>query len=381
LDLQRRAKLTEEAQKDLDWRPPTAAEDEARLTKIVLLSVVCAMYVTPMAIGNNFAVLAYYWLVVHGIGTGTSGTLMAVGECLGVVVLYAFKIQCIFESSVTFPFGSPMNICCTSFLIAMCCFCVTLPNVYICAVGSIGVHMLNAAVHSFTNELCAIVAPPEEFGKWQGWAYLAKRASNCTMGLTQTLLFTVSPQLPYFAAGSAMLGWSVISGSFYLSQGLAPLQLRNLIRQQEDLERRLMKNTCPREALDDSSLDIGIDVVYDLPEDFREGSKQSNLSETSSSRRVRLQGKDGDKVGELAFSTKDGTTESWRPRVSSSQRRTSEAGGGVRASVRGTGARKSLVQEAFMDRLRQREFDQPEQAGRPLPSRATISAARLSVHL
>lgn len=83
--------LTKEARNDLTFKPPTADEEDCRLSSIMMISMVLSMYVTPMAVGTNFAVLAYYWLQVYELGTATSGSLMAVGECLGVVLLFLMK--------------------------------------------------------------------------------------------------------------------------------------------------------------------------------------------------------------------------------------------------------------------------------------------------
>jgi len=209
----------------LAWAPPTLREDLKRSATIMMLTVVGSMYFTPFAIGTNFATLAYYWLVVWDVGTAVSGALMAVGEFLGVALLLFLQMPCVFNSMLTFPFGKPMGVPLTSFLLGCCCFSIVFPSIYICAAGSIGVHIFNAAIHSFCNELCTMVAPVDEFAFWQGTAYLAKRFSNCTMGFVQTALFALAPQVPHVTTGVVMTLWSLVLVIYYIKEGLSPIQV------------------------------------------------------------------------------------------------------------------------------------------------------------
>merc|ERR1712176_478841 len=96
--------------------------------------------------------------------------------------------------------------------------------------GSIGIHIFNAAIHSFCNELCTMVAPADEFAFWQGTAYLAKRFSNCTMGFVQTALFAVAPQVPHVLTGVVMTVWSLLLTIYYIKEGLSPIQVNRQLQ-------------------------------------------------------------------------------------------------------------------------------------------------------
>lgn len=211
--------------------------------------------------------------------------------------------------------------------------------------------MLNATIHSFTNELCAIASPPDEFAEWQGRAYLSKRASNCTMGFVQTLLFGIHPSLPFWVAGIALLSFSILSCVIYVSEGVSPLQLQHILRLLAVINAHLDADEAGRDPASGQGGTSGVVEIRTevsacervTTEGITEERRQSMNSSNTNISKVRVSHSTREHVSTQS------TTQKRLRSMQLSQGGVRLSGGSSRAS------RVSLVQEAFIERMMQRE--------------------------
>jgi hypothetical protein len=207
--------------------PSLLAGDKA-LLRLFLVSVVVCFFFTTIGISVQFAISALYWQSVWGMGPAYAGTLMAVGEFGGTLLLIFLSQPAVFNSALTRPFSKPLNVCCACVGMAVSMYVLTIPNKAVCAVGTILVHVGNVCVHSFQAELVGIGASNSEFPKWISRSYTAKRAANavCVFGSLFFFQF-LGPQASYhcFATGLFLYGCSL--AGIYNALGLWPYQMRS----------------------------------------------------------------------------------------------------------------------------------------------------------
>jgi len=202
---------------------------QQRWTTISMWSIVLSYFVTACPIGLNFATLGIFWKEAWDKGTTFSGTLMSMGEVLGVLMLGPLASRKVFESRLTQPFKKPMNLVLTTWGASVCVLLVTPESLPVSAIFSVAIHVLNVLLHTFCNETAAAWAPRDVYAKWVGRCYIAKRASNTTMAFVCTALFVHGgPRVPYWVVGGTVFFWSIGLLALYYKLRLLPHQTSDI---------------------------------------------------------------------------------------------------------------------------------------------------------
>merc|ERR1719412_3433479 len=118
-------------------------------SSLFLGTVVACFFFTTLGISTQFAISALYWKRVWSVSPDVVGTIMAVGESLGVCLLILFGQPVVFNSRLTKQFGKPANVLNACVGMGLLCWLITVNNQVACLIGSVGVHMCNVCVHSF----------------------------------------------------------------------------------------------------------------------------------------------------------------------------------------------------------------------------------------
>jgi len=199
-------------------------------TPVFLGTVVACFFFTTLGISTQFAISALYWQEVWAVGADVVGTIMAVGELLGVCLLVIFSQPRVFNSSLTRYFGKPLNVLNACMGMGVMCFLITVNNKVACAIGSVGVHMFNVCVHSFQAELIGIGATGESFTKWISWSYVVKRLANCVCVFSSLIFFDAfGPQMSYRVIGSGLILYAVCLFSVYAYLRILPCQVKHKV--------------------------------------------------------------------------------------------------------------------------------------------------------
>merc|ERR1719464_2486047 len=130
-------------------------------TPLFLGTVVACFFFTTLGISTQFAISALYWKRVWSVSPDVVGTIMAVGESLGVCMLILLGQPIVFNSPVTKFFGKPANVLNACLGMGVLCFLITADDQIACAIGSVDVQMCNVCVHSFQAELIGVCASGE----------------------------------------------------------------------------------------------------------------------------------------------------------------------------------------------------------------------------
>jgi hypothetical protein len=218
--------LAADEEEEEDEGPALVAGDRA-LARLFLISVVACFFFTTIGISTQFAISALYWQSVWGMGPAYAGTLMALGEFGGTLLLMFLSQPIIFNSALTRPFSKPLNVCCACVGMSVSMLVLTIPNKAVCAVGTILVHVGNVCVHSFQAELVGIGASNSEFPMWISRSYTAKRAANAVCVFGSLFFFGfLGPQASYHCFATGLLIYGLSLAGIYNALGLWPYQMR-----------------------------------------------------------------------------------------------------------------------------------------------------------
>lgn len=197
-------------------------------TQFFLGTVVACFFFTTLGISTQFAISALYWQQVWSVGPDVVGTIMAVGECLGVCLLVIFAQPKVFNSPVTRHFGKPVNVLNACMGMGVMMYLITADNMIACAIGSVSVHMCNVCVHSFQAELIGICASGEDFATWISRSYVVKRLANCVCVFGSIVFFEgFGPQMSYRVIGSGLILYAVVLCGIYRHINTLPYQQRS----------------------------------------------------------------------------------------------------------------------------------------------------------
>jgi hypothetical protein len=219
--------LAIEAQRTSRRSSPTGpVESAARMHVTLLYAAVACFFFTTIGISTQFAICAVYWQGVWGAGPGVAGTLMAIGEGGGVLLLLFFGQPAVFRSRFTRPFGKPANICLACAVMAGFMFLVTADSVVACALATICIHVCNVLIHSFQAELVGVVADGhDEFAYWISKSYVVKRLANVVcVGGSLVFYDILGPQLSYQCVAVALFAYASALSMMFLIMGLCPHQ-------------------------------------------------------------------------------------------------------------------------------------------------------------
>jgi len=206
---------------------PSMSTPQAMKTPFFLGCVVACFFFTTCGISTQFAISALYWKKVWGVNPDVVGTIMAIGECLGVCCLVFFGQPVVFNSPVTKFFGKPANVLVACLGMGFGCWLITINSKIVCLIATVGVHMFNVCVHSFQAELIGICASGESFGKWISISYVVKRAANCVCVFGSIVFFDAfGPQSSYRGIGSGLILYAAILGSIFAYRKIMPCQYR-----------------------------------------------------------------------------------------------------------------------------------------------------------
>lgn len=196
-------------------------------SRLFLGTVVACFFFTTLGISTQFAISALYWNRVWAVGPDVVGTIMAVGEVLGVCLLVVFAHPRVFDSALTKYFGKPANVLNATLGMGLMCYLITVDNKVACAIGSVGVHMFNVCVHSFQAELIGVCATGEEFASWISRSYVVKRLANCVCVFSSIIFFNLlGPQSSYRVIGSGLLVYAAVLCCSYAFMGILPCQIK-----------------------------------------------------------------------------------------------------------------------------------------------------------
>jgi len=192
---------------------------------LFLATVVACFFFTTLGISTQFAISALYWQEVWSVGPDVVGTIMAVGEGLGVCCLVVFAQPAVFNSPVTRYFGKPANVLMATMGMGTMCFLTTANNQIACAVGTVAIHMCNVCVHSFQAELVGLCTTGEHFGIWISRSYVVKRLANCVCVFGSLVFFDLfGPQASHQVVGSGLVVYAAGLFALYASMRVLPCQ-------------------------------------------------------------------------------------------------------------------------------------------------------------
>jgi len=198
---------------------------ESRRVRLCGWTVVLSFFVTPMPVGENFAILSLYWRQQWQQSTAAAGWIMAIGEALGLCALVPLASERLFRSPLTRPFRKPASLVLASAASSVCVVLVLAPNIILSAAGAAGVHIVNVLLHSFCAEVAAAWIPVDVYAMWVGRCYLAKRASNATMAFVCTMLYQYAgPRAPFATISGTVFVWAFVLAGVYWSLRLMPCQ-------------------------------------------------------------------------------------------------------------------------------------------------------------
>jgi len=201
--------------------------DSAMKSSLFLGTVVACFFFTTMGISTQFAISALYWQEVWSVGPDVVGTIMAIGEGLGVCCLVIFGQPAIFNSPLTRYFGAPANVLIACLGMGAMCWLTTADNKSLCALGTVCIHMCNVCVHSFQAELIGSCADGANFHRWISLSYMVKRLANCVCVFGSLFFFDLlGPQASYHAIGSILALYAGVLCCVYCSIGAMPCQRR-----------------------------------------------------------------------------------------------------------------------------------------------------------
>jgi len=197
-----------------------------KTSNVFMWTVVACFYFTTLGISTQFAISALYWNRVWGVGADVVGTIMAVGEVIGVMLLLFLGHPVIFSMKATRNFGKPVNVINATIGMGVFCLMVTIPNKYLSCFATVSVHACNVCVHSFQAELVGIGAGTD-FAKWISRCYVVKRAANCTCVFGSLIFFeALGPNASYWVFGSFLNLYAIFLCTYYWKLQILPYQVR-----------------------------------------------------------------------------------------------------------------------------------------------------------
>merc|ERR1712048_1340742 len=221
-------------------------------SNIFLGTIVACFFFTTLGISTQFAISALYWNAVWSIGPDVVGSLMAVGEGLGVCCLLTFSQPVVFNSPFTKHFGKPVNVLNACLGMGVMMFVLTLDSMVACAIGTVCVHMCIVCVHSFQAELIGICTSGANFSTWISRSYVVKRLANCVCVFGSLIFFDMlGPRASYHSFGAFLSLYAVVLGWIYLGLNVWPFQIR---RQAQGGVTRLQKGL-PQHSAAPATLD------------------------------------------------------------------------------------------------------------------------------
>jgi len=212
------------AQQGGSGKTDSSAPDPMK-SSLFLGTVVACFFFTTLGISTQFAISALYWKRVWDVNPDVVGTIMAVGECMGVCCLVFFGQPKVFNSPLTRYFGKPANVLTACLGMGLFMYLITTNSKTACLVGTLGVHMCNVCVHSFQAELIGVCASGEHFAKWISRSYVVKRLANCVCVFGSILFFDAfGPQSSYRVIGSGLIFYAACLCTIYGSMNILPCQ-------------------------------------------------------------------------------------------------------------------------------------------------------------
>lgn len=199
----------------------------AMKSPLFLYTVVACFFFTTCGISTQFAISALYWKRVWDVNPDVVGTIMAVGECMGVCMLIIFGRPAVFNSPLTRYFGKPVNVLIACIGMGVCCWLITVDSKILCVIATVGIHMFNVCVHSFQAELIGTCASGEKFAKWISASYVVKRLANCVCVFGSIIFFDAfGPQTSYRVIGTGLTFYALCLGVVYTCMRVTPCQRR-----------------------------------------------------------------------------------------------------------------------------------------------------------
>jgi len=205
--------------------PPEAKQKDVLATRSFLAVVVACFFFTTFGISTQFAICIVYWSVVWDKGSHISGSFMAAGETLGMLILMVLTHPAVFNSRFTANHGKPANVINATALMAILAFVTATDSLVLCAIGTMGIHVCNVLIHSFQAEMIGSCTKTDEFPRWIARSYVVKRLAN-TLGVFSSLavLGALGPQTSYHAVGAGLAVYAVLTFTVCWWLGVLPYQ-------------------------------------------------------------------------------------------------------------------------------------------------------------